>query len=141
MSLSLRYVVSGLVDFPTHVKMVLRECREVPSEELERARVEADLEEEPPLAVAEEQLGKVEFTPEPRTQEEKIIAAFKTQAPEIFESLKDAIPAPPRRHSTGMMSAIAYKPTDIELFLSREQYFRLGSPSLLSIIKLGLWRE
>lgn len=135
--LKIKYIISKLEDKATHIIMTLIEYREIPKEEIERARIEAELERPVDIVGEGEQLQKVELAPKPETFEEKIIVAMKKQAPEVFETLKTPVPShikPP----TIILQSKAFKPTEINLYLTREQYAQLGSPPLLSLINMTL---
>lgn len=133
MSVDLFYTVSSLIDESDYIKMGLEEYVEIPREEIERARQDSELEKPVELT----QLKKVDFTPEPESPEERIIAAMKKQMPEVFEDLGitvSSLSRPPRM----VLQAIKMKPREIEVYLTHGQYITLGSPTLLSLIKLTL---
>ena len=137
----IRYSIIGLRQKADSVLLTLREYRPPPPpEELERARLEAELEEEPEPIETEGQLKKVDFTPPPRTAEEKLFAAMKTQVPELFEGLKSlGMPPfrPPERFSA-MGPRVAVVRPPLELWVSNEQYRELGCPAIFQVITLTL---
>ena len=141
MSMEMRYSIVGLRQEADSVLLILREIRPLPSpEEIERARQEAEMEENLDPVVTEGQLKKVDFTPKPRTQEEKLFAAMKTQVPELFEGLKSIGMMPPNGPSFGQrgMSQIRVLRPPIEIWVSNEQYRELGSPAIFQVIILTL---
>jgi len=138
-SVELLYRVEQLVRVGDTVKMSLQEVRTVPPEEITRARLEAEAEPENDVVDEGEQLQKVDLSPKPKTQMEEVFSAMRTQFPEMTEIFKNA----PRMGGGRMMSVSGPVPISqvIEVYFSPEQYAELGSPPLLSILKVSLKLE
>ena len=138
--INLKYSIIGLKQESGMVLLTLREYRPPPPpEEIERARLEAELEQEEDITETDEQLQKVDFAPPPKTFEEKIFSAMKTQMPEMFESLKSMGNfQPPPRPPIYQASSISMIISPLEIWITNDQYRQLGSPSLFQIIKINL---
>ena len=138
----IRYSIVGLRQEADSVLLTLREYSPPPSpEEIERARLEAELEEEPEPIETKGQLKKVDFKPHPKSEEEaftrKIIKAWKAEMPRMFEELDRPPPSFNRARgpSVGQMMVIR---TPLELWVSNEQYRELGCPAIFQVITLTL---
>jgi hypothetical protein len=115
--------------------MVLEEVRLIPPEELERARAEA--EKQPEIDVVEEQtqLLKVDLHPKPKNPMEEVFSAIRTQFPEFAEMMK-SVPSASGRVMR-VRGPVPISPM-IEVYFTPEQYVELGSPGLLSIVKVSM---
>ncbi len=136
MSVELSYRVIHLAQVGGSVKMVLEEVRTVPPEEIERARQEADREPETDVVDAGNQLGKVEFDPDPVNPYIGFLRAIKKEFPEMMRGMSVSQNPGTSGESARMMPIPTYKM--IEAYLTHEQYDELGSPPLLSIIKINM---
>lgn len=135
MTLELSYRVIHLSRLGASVKMVLEEVRLIPLEEIERARLEADKEPEIDVVDEGEQFQKVDLHPKPTNPMEEMFSALRTQFPELAEMMKSGPPSPMK-----VMSARRPVPVTpvMEVYFTPEQYVALGSPGLLSIVKVSM---
>ena len=115
--------------------MVLEEVTTVPPEEIERARLEAEGETEVDVDVIGEQLQKVEFDPSPNNPYIGFLRAIKKEFPEMMGGMK-SLQYPVKSGGTARMMPLTYNM--MEAYLTPEQYYELGSPSLLTIIKINM---
>ena len=137
MSVELLYRIVQLTQIGGTVKMVLEEVRLVPHEEIERARLEAEQMPEIDVDDAGAQLQKLDLIPEPKNPVEEVFRAMRTQFPEMVEVLK----SPPYPSRGIVVRGPAPTSNLIEIYFSPEQYLKLGSPPLLSILKVSLKLE
>jgi len=139
MSVELLYRVEQLVRVGGTVKMSLQEVHTVPPEEITRARLEAEAEPETDIVDAGEQLAKIESAPPPPEDPiERMFWGMRKQFPEMADAFKNA-----PRMGGGRMIVSGPVPISqvIEVYFSPEQYAELGSPPLLSILKVSLKQE
>ena len=133
MSVELLYRIVQLTCLCDTVKMVLEEARLISPEEIERARLEA--ENETDVTDVGDQLQKVDFIPKPKNQIEEMFSAMRSQMPEMIEAFKGS--------AQGHGGQVGPRPISrvLEMYLTCEQYEDLGSPSLLSVLKLSMKME
>ena len=137
-----KYSIVGLRQEADSVLLTLREYRPPPSpEEIERARLEAELEEEPEPIETEGQLKKVDFKPLPKSEEEaftrRIIKAWRDEMPRMFEELDRPPPSFNRARGNSVPQMMVVR-TPLELWVSNEHYRELGCPSIFQVITLTL---
>jgi len=132
-SVELSYRVIHLARVGGSVRMVLEEVITVPPEEIERARLEVT---EIDVDDAGEQLQKVEFDPRSPNSFTSLLRAIKKEFPEMMGGMSVSQNPGKSGGSARMMPLPTYKM--IEAYLTPEQYDELGSPSLLSIIKINM---
>lgn len=135
MSVEISYRVINIARVGPSVKMVLEEVRTVPPEELKRAEAEA----EPEIDVVDE--GKLfqnlNVRPKPKTQMEEVFSAMRTQLPELMEVFKNN-PSFPGGHGGGRILRPVPLSLDMEMLITPEQYAEMGSPPLLSTIRVTM---
>lgn len=140
MSVELSYRVVHLSQAGPFLRMVLEELKTVPPEEIERARLAAEQEPGTDAVDAGKQFGKIDPIPAPKTQMEEVFSAMRTQFPELMEVFK--LSPPPRRGAGRVLMAVPLPSSQtIEMYITHEQYAELGSPPLLSTLKLSLELE
>ena len=137
MSVELLYRVEQLVRVGDTVKMSLQEVRTVPPEEITRARLEAEAEPENDMVDEGEQFQKVDLSPKPKTPMGEFFRAMIDEIPELADAFKRA----PRRGGGGRVMMAVPISQMIEVYFTPEQYAELGSPPLLSILKVSLKLE
>ena len=136
MIVSLKFQVTALKQVYNMVEMHLYPYNPIPPEEIERARVEAELEEKPTLTEEEEAVKKImrPLSSDPNeAMIQKIVQVYRKELPEFFEARRE----PPK----GMlMAAVGPTSTPIsqDLYVTIDQYYELGSPPLLSILTLNV---
>ena len=142
--IELLYRVVNLSQRGGVVLMILQEVRTVSPEEIERARVEAQ-EPETDINEESEQLQKVEFRQRPKDPMEQIFWAMRNQFPEMMEMFKMS----PYRGGSArgggggrvLMAVPLSSSYVIEMHISPEQYVEMGSPPLMSILKVSMKLE
>ena len=134
--IELLYRVVGLSHRGGVVLMVLEEVRIIPPEEIERARMEAELEPETDINEEGEQLQKLNLRPKPEDSMEQVFWAMRNQFPEMAEAFNSA----PRMGGGKMMRVAgpSFVSSLTEMHITPEQYVEMGSPPLLSIIKFSM---
>ena len=135
MSVELSYRIVQLTRVNDAVKMALEEVRLISPEEIKRAYLEA--ENETDVTDVGDQLQKVDFIPKPKTPTEEMFSAMRSQIPEMIEAFKSRTPD----HSGEVVFGPVSISQIIELYLTCEQYEDLGTPSLLSVLKLSIKME
>ncbi|GAH87467.1 unnamed protein product [marine sediment metagenome] len=136
MSVELFYRVIHLARIGPSVKMVLEEVRTVPPEEIERARREAEQTPETDVVDEGAQLQKVDLAPKPKTQMEEVFSAMRTQIPEFAEVFKSMSNSGPSRKGVTMRAVPIFQ--HMEAYFTPEQYKEMGSPPLLSKIRITM---
>ena len=141
MSVEISYRVIHLAELGPSVRMVLKEVRTVPPEEIERARREA--EKEPELDIVKE--GKLYQnldvrSPEPKDPIRHMFWAMKQEFPDMANAFKNIPSFPGAPGGRRAMVAVPISP-QIEVLFTPEQYRELGNPPLLSILKVSLKLE
>ena len=119
------------------VKMVLEPVRRVSPEEVERVRLESELESETDVEFAAEQIQKMS-PPEPKNEMEGLFFAMQKYFPGIFEAA--SVVPPSRGHSVSGSSPVRVSQV-VEMWFTIEQYSNLGEPPLLGILKLSINME
>lgn len=119
------------------VNMVLQEVRTVSPEEIERARLEAEQDPELDIVDEGEQLQKVDLRPKPKDPMEQVFWAMRNQFPEMAEAFNNA-PRMGRERGGGRMVAPSFISTLMEMHITPEQYVEMGSPPLMSILKVSM---
>lgn len=135
MSVELLYRVVHLSQVGPSVRLILQEVRTVPPEEIERASLESPPELETDVVAEGGLLKKIDFAPKPKTQMEEMFSAMRTQFPELTEIFGPSFPG--KRGGGVMMRAVPIS-QQIEVFFTPEQYRELGSPPLLSTIRIAM---
>ena len=139
MSVELLYRIVNLVQIGNTVKIVLQEVRLIPKEEIERAQQEAKLKEKAEEDVGEQLQKVIPLPKEPTDPTERLFWAMRRQFPEMVEALEH-VPHSPKMK---ILSAMGPAPVSrlIDVYFTPEQYVELGSPLLLSILKVSMKME
>ena len=136
MSVEVKYIITALLLKTSHVLLTLEPLSDLPSpEEIERARIESELEvDNKSDDFVEKVLEKIDFRDKPKNEAEKIMRevsdAMRKEIPEMFNEQY-------KPKTTFVAQYMTIVPP-MELFISKEQYRDLGSPSLLQVITLTI---
>ena len=138
---NLKYSIVGLKQEADSVLLTLEKYRDPPSlDEIERARLEAEQETETDLALEERLLEKLDFRPEPNSDEDKmvrkIVNAWKREMPELFEEMK-SFNAP--RMFAPLTPRMMLIRSPLEIWITNKEYMDLGSPSIFQVIEITLY--
>lgn len=136
MSVELSYRVIHLAWAGGSVRMVLEAVKTVPPEEIESARLESEGATEVDIDDAGEQLQKVEFDPEPEHSFTSFLRAIKKEFPGMMGEVRGS-PYPGTSGGSARMMPVPHYQL-IDAYLTPEQYDELGSPPLLSIVKINM---
>ena len=139
---NLKYSIVGLRQEADSVLLTLEKYREPPSlEEIERARLEAEMEPETDLALEEKLLKKLDLRPEPDSDEgkmvRKIFNAWKREVPGIFEMMTSFNDAP--RMVAPLTPRMMLIRSPLEIWITNQEYMDLGSPSIFQVIEITLY--
>ncbi len=137
MSVEISYRVINLDSVGPFVKMNLEAIRTVPPEEIERARREAEHEPEIDVVDEDKLYQKLNVRPKPKTQMEEVFSALRTQFPEFAEMLKSGAMFPAVPGGVVPMRVVPLF-NQTAVLLTPEQYAEMGSPPLLSTIRVVL---
>ena len=143
--IELLYRVVNLSQRGGVVLMILQEVRTVSPEEIERARLEAEQDPETDIVDEGEQLQKLDLKPRPEDPMEQIFWAMRKQFPEMMDIFKmSPYQGGSARGGGGrrvMMAVPISSSYLIEMHISPEQYVEMGSPPLMSILRVSLKLE
>lgn len=133
------YSITAMSYHQGQIVLTLTEVRIIPPEEIERARMEADLRKEDTVDTGE-QLQKVDFEPPPTSDTGRVV---KEVTDEYLKIMKRELPGlfeTPRGGSArgGTLIPATLLPRPVEILITPEGYEELGNPPLLTKLRMTL---